>query len=141
MPRLRDRQLLAGPGCRISAGEVTWRFGPSGGPGGQHANRANTRVEAELDVLAAEGIDEEVREKLVARIGPMIRVVVDASRSQDRNRHRALDQIENRLRFALQTHPERRSTGPRRSAVERRLAAKRRRSERKADRGHRWDDE
>ena len=98
-------------------------------------------MEAELDVLAAEGIDEEMRKRLVARIGPTIRVVVDTSRSQDRNRRQALDQIENRLRSGLQTDRERRATGPRRSAVERRLAAKRRRSERKADRRRRWDDD
>jgi ribosome-associated protein len=99
-------------------------------------------VEADLDVLTAEGIEPQVRERLVARIGPMIRVVVDTSRSQDRNRRQALDQIENRLRSALKTHPDRRATRPKRSAVERRLEAKRRRSERKADRGRRrWDDD
>ena len=139
MPRLVDRDLLAGPGCRVSAGDVVWRFSPSGGPGGQHANRANTRAEASLDLSAVDGIDDQVRERLVARLGPVLRVAVDRSRSQARNRRRALDEIEERLRVALQVDPERQPTRPGRRAVERRLATKRRRSERKADRGARWD--
>ena len=139
MPRLVDRDLLAGPGCRVSAGDVAWRFSPSGGPGGQHANRANTRAEASLDLSAVGGIDDQVRERLVARLGPVLRVAVDRSRSQARNRRRALDEIEKRLRAALQVDPERQPTRPGRRAVERRLATKRRRSERKAERGARWD--
>ena len=139
MPRLVDRDLSAGPGCRVSAGEVAWRFSPSGGPGGQHANRANTRAEASLDLSIVNGIDDEVRERLVARLGPVLRVAVDRSRSQARNRRRALDEIEERLRVALQVDPERQPTRPGRRAVERRLVTKRRRSERKADRGARWD--
>ena len=139
MPRLVERDLLAGPGCRVSASDVAWRFSPSGGPGGQHANRANTRAEASLDLSAVDGIDDQVRERLVARLGPVLRVAVDRSRSQARNRRRALDEIEERLRVALQVDPERQPTRPGRRAVERRLATKRRRSERKADRGARWD--
>ena len=139
MPRLVERDLLAGPGCRVSAGDVAWRFSPSGGPGGQHANRANTRAEASLDLSAVDGIDDQVREQLVARLGPVLRVAVDRSRSQARNRRQALDEIEERLRVALQVDPERQPTRPGRRAVERRLATKRRRSERKADRGARWD--
>ena len=123
----------------MSAGDVAWRFSPSGGPGGQHANRANTRAEASLDLSAVGGIDDQVRERLVARLGPVLRVAVDRSRSQARNRRRALDEIEKRLRRALQVDPERQPTRPGRRAVERRLATKRRRSERKADRGARWD--
>lgn len=123
----------------MSAGDVVWRFSSSGGPGGQHANRANTRAEASLNLSAAGGIDGEVRELLVARLGTVLRVVVDSSRSQVRNRRRALDEIEARLRAALQVDPERQPTWPGRRAVERRLAAKRRRSERKADRSARWD--
>ena len=134
-----DRVLSGGPGCRIPASEVSWRFGPSGGPGGQHANRANTRAEAALDLSAVGGIDDQVRERLVARLGPVLRVAVDRSRSQARKRRQALDEIEERRRVALQVDPERQPTRPGRRAVERRLATKRRRSERKADRGARWD--
>jgi len=122
----------------VPAEEVRWRFGPSGGPGGQHANRANTRVEAELDLTSARGIDDEIRARLVRRLGSTVRVVVDRHRSQVRNRERALDEIERRLQEALVEQATRRPTRPRRGAVERRLEAKRQRGARKAERRGDW---
>ena len=133
-----DRTLWGGPGCRVSAEEVRWRFGPSGGPGGQHANRANTRVEAELDLTLARGIDDQTRARLVRQLGATVRVVVDRHRSQVRNRERALDEIERRLEEALVEQAVRRPTRPRRGAVERRLEAKRQRGARKAERRGDW---
>jgi len=122
----------------VSAEEVRWRFGPSGGPGGQHANRANTRVEAELDLTSARGIDDQIRARLVRQLGATVRVVVDRHRSQVRNRERALDEIERRLQEALVEQAVRRPTRPRRGAVERRLKAKRQRGARKAERRGDW---
>jgi len=122
----------------VPADEVRWRFGPSGGPGGQHANRAHTRVEAELDLTAARGIDADVRSRLVGRLGASVRVVVDRHRSQARNRERALDEIERRIQDALVEQAARRPTRPRRGAVERRLEAKRQRGARKAERRGDW---
>jgi ribosome-associated protein len=139
MPRADDRLLSAGPGCRVPASEVTWRFGPTGGPGGQHANRAHTRVEAELDLRSVRGIADDIRERLVARLGPRLRVVVDRHRSQARNRQRALDEMEIRIREALVVKRPRRPTRPRRGAVERRLEAKRQQGARKAERRRDWD--
>ena len=139
MPRADDRLLSAGPGCRVPASEVTWRFGPTGGPGGQHANRAQTRVEAELDLRSVRGIADDIRERLVARLGPRLRVVVDRHRSQARNRERALDEMELRIREALVVQRSRRPTRPRRGAVERRLEAKRQKGARKAERRRDWD--
>ena len=139
MPRADDRLLSAGPGCRVPASEVTWRFGPTGGPGGQHANRAHTRVEAELDLRSVRGIADDIRERLVTRLGPRLRVVVDRHRSQARNRERALDEMELRIREALVVQRSRRPTRPRRGAVERRLEAKRQKGARKAERRRDWD--
>ena len=139
MPRADDRLLSAGPGCRVPASEVTWRFGPTGGPGGQHANRVNSRVEAELDLRSVRGIADDIRERLVARLGPRLRVVVDRHRSQARNRERALDEMELRIREALVVQRSRRPTRPRRGAVERRLEAKRQKGARKAERRRDWD--
>ena len=133
-----DRVLSAGPGCRVPVSEVSWRFGPSGGPGGQHANRAHTRVEAELDLTKARGIDDGVRVRLVQLLGSSVRLVVDRHRSQARNRERALGEIERRLQDALVERVARRPTHPRRGAVERRLEAKRRRGARKAERRGDW---
>ena len=133
-----NRTLSAGPGCRVPASEVCWRFGPSGGPGGQHANRAHTRVEAELDIASVRGINDEIRARLIRRLGATVRVVVDRHRSQARNRNRALDELERRLQEALVQPVARRPTRPRRGAVERRLETKRQRGARKAERRNTW---
>jgi len=133
-----DRLISAGPGCRIPAGEVSWRFGPSGGPGGQHANRAHTRVEAELDLASARGIDDEVRVLLVERLGAKLSVVVGRTRSQDRNRELALQRLEERLKEARVEKRTRRPTRPGRGAVERRLTAKKQRAARKSERRRDW---
>ena len=126
--------LDAGPGCRVPVEEVRWRFGPSSGPGGQHANRAHTRAEAALDLVTASGIDEVVRRRLVERLGAELRVVVDETRSQHRNRSIALVRLEERLRAATVVRARRRPTRPGKGAVERRLAEKHRSSQRKRDR-------
>ena len=68
-----------------------------------------------------------------------MRVVVDRHRSQVRNRERALEELERRIREALVEQRSRRPTRPRRGAVERRLEAKRRRGARKAERRRDWD--
>ena len=135
-----DQIISGGPKCRIPASEISWNFGPSGGPGGQHANRSNTRVEATLDLASAQGIEENVREVLVAKLGSVIRVTVDKHRSQFRNRELALSRIESQLQGALVKEKTRRPTKPKKSAVERRLKNKRKQSERKTNRGRVWED-
>ena len=135
-----DQILSGGPKCRIPASEVSWNFGPSGGPGGQHANRSNTRVEATLDLASAQGIEENVREVLVAKLGSVMKVTVDKHRSQFRNRELALSRIESQLQEALIKEKARRPTKPKKSAVERRLKNKRKQSERKTNRGRVWED-
>jgi len=135
-----DQILSGGPKCRIPASEVSWNFGPSGGPGGQHANRSNTRVEATLDLVSAQGIEENIREVLVAKLGSVMRVTVDKYRSQFRNRELALSRIESQLQGALIKEKTRRPTKPKKSAVERRLKNKRKQSERKTNRGRVWED-
>ena len=129
-----DRVLLF-PGGMVPASTVVWRFDPSGGPGGQHANRSSTRVEAVVDLTAAGDVELEVRERLVARFGAELRVVVDDTRSQARNREIALDRLEARLRAGLTVAKPRKPTRPSRAARARRMQAKRRRSETKRGRG------
>ena len=128
-------RLLLFSGGAVPAAEVAWRFDPSGGPGGQHANRSSTRVEAVIDLTTAGDVEVEVRQRLVAKFGAELRVVVDDTRSQARNREIALDRLESRLCDGLTVAKPRRPTRPSRSAKARRLQAKRRRSETKRGRG------
>lgn len=129
-------ELVVSRSCRIPVRELQVRTGPSGGPGGQHANRSQTRVEVRFDVEASPSLGPRQRARLLDRLGPVVRVVADDERSQARNRALAYERLAARIAAALRVHAPRRPTTPSRGAVERRLDAKRRRSQRKADR--RW---
>ena len=128
-------RVLEFPGGTVPATAVMWRFDPSGGPGGQHANRSSTRVEAAIDLTTAGDVEPDVRERLVDRFGAELRAVADDTRSQARNREIALDRLEARLRQGLAVAKPRKPTRPSGAARTRRLLAKRRRSETKRGRG------
>jgi ribosome-associated protein len=115
--------------CRIPDDELEWRFSASGGPGGQHANTANTRVELRFDVAASRSLGPRQKARLLERLGPVVRVVASDERSQARNRQLALDRLRSRLAEALRVPRERRPTAPSARARRARLEAKRRRAE------------
>lgn len=119
---------------RIPRSELVERFAPSGGPGGQHANKASTRVELRWHAATSTALGQTQRDRVVARLGPVVRVVVDQTRSQARNRALAEEQLVARVAGALAVERPRRPTRPGRGATERRLQAKRSRSDTKANR-------
>jgi ribosome-associated protein len=109
----------------IPTDELDVRFASSGGPGGQHANRSNTRVDLRFDVLASSALGPCQKERVIERLGPVIRVVVDAERSQTRNRAIANQRLAAKLAQALRVRTARVATKPSRAAKARRLDAKR----------------
>ena len=114
--------------------ELVETFTPSGGPGGQHANKTATRVEIVFDVEHSSAFLPVQRERVMERLGPVVRVVVDDERSQLRNRALAEERLVGRLAAALHVEAPRRKTKPSRGAKERRLQGKKQRSETKANR-------
>ena len=118
----------------IPAAELSERFLPSGGPGGQHANKASTRVELRFDVAASGVLSPAQRRRLRERIGDDVRVVVDDERSQARNRAIARERLAGRIRYALVVETRRRATRPTRGSQRRRLESKKQRSELKKQR-------
>jgi ribosome-associated protein len=124
----------------IPYAELQFRFSPSGGPGGQHANKVNTRVELRFDVAGSPSLGPRQRARLIERLGPEVRVVADDERSQIRNRQLAVERFRARLSAALHIDKPRRPTRPSRGAKERRLTAKRQLSERKKSRRPDFDD-
>ncbi len=126
--------LRVSGGLTIPGTELAERFMPSGGPGGQHANRSNTRVELRFDVAASTTLSDSQRRRITEVLGDDVRVVVDDERSQHRNRDIARERLAGRLRNALRRETRRRPTKPSRGARERRLKEKKRRSEIKAQR-------
>ena len=108
--------------------EITIRVSRSSGPGGQHAQKSSTRVEALLDVEASEALSEVQKRRVIARTGPVIRAVAQDERSQLRNRELAIERLVEKLRAALAVPRRRVPTQPSARARERRLAGKKRRS-------------
>ncbi len=119
----------------IRADELEWRFTTSGGPGGQHANKASTRAELSFNVAASKSLGPRQRARLLERLGPTVRVAAADERSQMRNRELAQERLRARLADALRVESRRVATKPSASARARRLTDKRRRSVRKRDRG------
>ena len=121
--------------------ELTWRFTTSGGPGGQHANRSSTRVEVRFDVAGSPSLGPRQRSRLLARLGPEVRVGAGESRSQARNREMALARLATRLAEALRVERPRVATRPTKAAKARRVEQKRRHGARKRERGRRGDED
>jgi ribosome-associated protein len=123
--------LTVAPGVTIPLAEIELRASRSSGPGGQHANVTASRIEAVFDVLASAALDDDQKERLVARLGPRVSAVAQDARSQARNRELALERLRGKLAGGLAVPRERRPTKPSPAARERRLEAKRRTAERK----------
>ena len=113
----------------IPRSEIELRFSRSSGPGGQHAQKSDTRVEASFDVEASRALTEAQKRRVLAKAGPVLRAVAQDERSQWRNRELATERLVEALREALRVPRRRRPTKPSKAAVERRLEQKRRRSE------------
>ena len=134
-------ELIVTRSVRVPRSELQVSFTPSGGPGGQHANRSNTRVELRLDVAASTAFSEAQRDRVVERLGSEVRVVVDDERSQIRNRALAEERLVARLQSALHVDRPRRKTRPTRSSQRKRMDAKSRRGEVKRQRRRPGSDE
>jgi ribosome-associated protein len=117
--------------CVIPLDELEWRFSASGGPGGQHANTANTKVEVRFDVEGSPSLGPRQRARLLEELGPVVRVTASDRRSQAQNRELALERLRARLAAALAVRTPRVATKPSRAAKAARVESKRRRSETK----------
>jgi len=107
--------------------EIQLRVSRSSGPGGQHANTSETRVEARFDVAASNALTEAQKRRVVARAGPVLRAVAQDERSQARNRELAVERLVERLREALHVERRRVPTTPSVAAKTRRLEQKKQR--------------
>ncbi len=126
------------PGTSIPLREVTIRASRSSGPGGQHANKTASRIEASFDVAASTALSDEQKRRIMARWGPRVVAVAQDERSQTRNRELAVQRLAHRLGAALAPRRQRRATRPTGASVARRQSAKRRQSARKRDRRAGW---
>ena len=112
--------------------DIELRVSRSSGPGGQHAQKSSTRVEALFDVEGSDALTETQKRRVVGRVGPILRAVAQDERSQLRNRELAVDRLVEKLRAALAVPRRRVATKRPAGANERRLEGKRRRARTKA---------
>lgn len=128
------------PNLTIDDDEIEWTYTTSRGKGGQHANRSLTRVQLTWRIDESTSLTEANQRKLMAALGPLVRIDVDEHRSQSRNREVALERLRERVTRAMQPVKKRRATKPSRASQRRRVEAKRRRSQTKSMRKKpNWD--
>src|SRR5262245_35006078 len=111
----------------IPVEEIELRYSRSSGPGGQHAQKTEPKVEAVFDVDPSETLSEGQKQRLTRRVGPVIRAVAQDERSRTRNRELALERLAAAIRAGLRVPRRRRPTKPTAAARERRLEEKKRR--------------
>jgi ribosome-associated protein len=116
---------------RIPVSEIELRTSRSSGPGGQHAQKTESRVEAVFDVEGSSALTETQKRRVTAKAGPVLRAVAQDERSQARNRALATERLVDQLREALRVPRRRVATQPTKASRERRLERKRRRGEKK----------
>jgi len=119
--------------------DVDFRTSRSSGPGGQHAQKTETRVEALFDVERSKALTDAQKRRVLERAGAVLRAVAQDERSQSRNRELALERLVGQLREALRVPRRRRPTKPSKQSIERRLDEKRRRSQLKRQRASQDD--
>ena len=107
--------------------EVELQVSRSSGPGGQHAQKSETRVVAVFDVETSGALTEIQKRRVISKAGPVLRAVAQDERSQSRNRELAIERLVAALRDALYLQRKRVATKPTKAARERRLEQKRRR--------------
>jgi ribosome-associated protein len=130
------------PDGRVLPAEVLdMSFARGGGPGGQHVNKTESKVDLRLDLTRAQawlGTDDvaRIRERWPGRLDAEGRLFVHSSEHKSRwqNVQAALERMTELVARALQRRTPRRPTRPTRGSVRRRLEDKRRRSEHKQQR-------
>lgn len=115
----------------VPPGEIRLRTSRSSGPGGQHAQKSETRVEAIFDVEASSALSDAQKRRVLAKAGPVLRAIAQDERSQLRNKELAVERVVEALREALRVPRHRVPTKPSKAARERRLEGKKRRSDTK----------
>ena len=111
--------------------EIELQVSRSSGPGGQHAQKSETRVVAVFDVEASSALTDAQKRRVISKVGPVLRAVAQDERSQSRNRELAVERLTAALHEALRVPRKRVATRPTAAARKRRLEQKKRRSQTK----------
>jgi ribosome-associated protein len=123
-------------GYVVPDADLSWRFSRASGPGGQHVNTTDTRVQLTFDLAGSNAFPDRLKQRMLARLGDQVVVVASEHRSQVRNRNAAERRLAEVLAEAMKPPPPRRvPTKPSKGSQQRRLRQKKQRSETKRLRG------
>ena len=121
--------------------EFTFRTSRSSGPGGQHVNKVDSRVELRFNIanspLLRDRQKETLQQKLAHKLtidGDLI-VVSQEERSQLRNKEITIKKLYSMLGKALRPVKKRRATRPTKASIEKRITSKKQMAEKKKRRG------
>jgi ribosome-associated protein len=119
------------------AGEIQFYTSRSSGPGGQHVNKTETRVELRWNIARSSFFTEEEKDTLTNKLAGKItqdgdlRVVCQESRSQEKNKQIAFQKFLELLKKSLQAEKQRKPTRPSKAVKEKRISDKKKHSEKK----------
>ena len=117
--------------------ELKFKATTSSGPGGQHVNKVNSRVELKWDVLNSKLLDGDQRKLLLAKLSSktsndgVLQISEQQSRSQLQNKMAVIQKLDRLLEMAFLKTKRRKATKPTYSSVKKRLDSKKKLSEKK----------
>ena len=139
--------LIINARVTIPAAELEFTATRSSGPGGQHVNTADTRVQLRWNVAGSGALGEVQRRRVMTALasrltteGDLI-LACDTHRSQRRNRDEVAARLAALVRKALVPPRPRRPTKPTLASKQRRIEQKKRRGDIKRGRGRTGGDE
>lgn len=133
--------VMLAPGIFVAEGDLDYRAARSGGPGGQHVNKVETKIELRVDPAAIVGLNPGALARLKALAGHrllpdgLIAIVAQESRHQFANKQIALEKLQALVASSLVPPKPRRATKPTRGSQERRMDSKKKEGAKKKGRG------
>lgn len=132
--------IFVAPNIRVEAHELAFKTARSGGPGGQHVNKAETRVQLRWHVADSFGVPDDVKRRFLAayrtRItdGGELIIDCDESRSQARNREICIERLTEMLKAVARPPKPRKKTKPSKGSLARRRKSREAQSAKKVQR-------